>query len=283
MQLIQPFIKAAIIATLLFSATVGCSSLKVSEKQPTKFGALAIDRNNGFYYGWAYDQNSLVDAEQKAINECNNRGGKGTVVLEWSGRGCAAYRTTEGTIGTAYGWGLAATKEEADVIATKNCLKRSNGIPADNLVWACNSGAVNSLKEIFNETQEPLQNNPTAGSEFNDFISFNGNNLAASGSCPDSGVAMLAADDETVMVLFNNVPPDGTTSVNADFFTNECSSCFGISIQDLNASLTYVATAGTFTKKGNEISFTIAVKELSSLIEGSGSSFPVTGKFICEE
>ena len=282
MQLIEPFLKAAIVSTLLFSAAVSFSQT-VSKKQSTNYGALAIDRNNGFYYGWAYDQNSLAEAEQKAINECNNRGGNGTVVLEWSGGGCASYRTIKGNVGTAYGWGLAATKEEADVIATQECLKRSNGIPADNFVWACNSGAVNSLKELFNDIEEPLQNNQTATAESQNFISFNGNNLAASGSCPDSGVAMLQADDETVLVFFNNLPSDGTASVNANFFTDECSSCFGISVQDINTSMNYVATEGTFTKNGNEISFTIFVKELSSLIDGSGSSFPVTGKFICEE
>jgi hypothetical protein len=282
MQLIKPFLKTVILSTLLFCAAVSFGQT-ASKKQTTKYGALAIDRHNGFYYGWAYDQNSVAEAEQRAIQECNNMGGNGTVVLEWSGGGCAAYRTIKGNVGTAYGWGLATTKEKADAIATQECLKRSNGIPADNFVWACNSGDVNSLKEVFNDTKEPPQNSQATTTESQGFISFNGNNAAASGSCPGSGVAMLTADDETVLVLFNNLPSDGTTSVNSDFFTNECSSCFGISVQDINASLSYVATEGTFTKSGNEISFTISVKELSSLLDGSGSTFPVNGKFTCEE
>lgn len=282
MRIIKTFINSIILSTLLYSSTL-CFGQTTSKKQTIKYGALAIDRNNGFYYGWAYDQNSLAEAEQRALLECKNRGGNGTVVLEWSGGGCAAYRTIKENVGTAYGWGLATTKEEADAIATKECLNRSNGIAADNFVWACNSGDVHSLKELFNDTQELSQNTEPTTSESQGFVSFNGSNTIASGSCPGSGVAMLTADDETIMVLFNNIPSGGTASVNSEFFTNGCSSCFGISVQDISASLTYVATDGTFSKNGNEIKFTISVKEMSSLIEGSGSSFSVSGKFSCEE
>lgn len=282
MRIIKIFMKATILSTLLFSSAL-CFGQTPSEKQSIKYGALAIDRNNGFYYGWAYDQNSLYEAKQRAIQECNNRGGNCTVVLEWSGSGCAAYRTIKENVGTAYGWGLAATKEEADAIAIQECLKRSNGISADNYVWACNSGDVHSLKKILNDTQESPQNNQTTTTESKGFVSFNGNNLVASGSCPSDSVAMLTTDNESLLVLFNNIPSGGTASVNSNFFTKGCSSCFGISVQDINASLTYVATGGTFSRNGNEISFNISVKELSSLIEGSGNSFTVSGEFTCEE
>ena len=85
------------------------------------------------------------------------------------------------------------------------------------------------------------------------------------------------------MVLFNNTPSGGTTSVNANFFTEGCASCLGISVQDINNSLTYVAVSGSFSKNGNQVSFNIQVKELTDLIEGSGSAFTVSGQFVCEE
>jgi hypothetical protein len=122
----------------------------------SKFGALAIDRSNGFYYGWSYDYSTLAEAEQKAIEECNKKGGNCTVVLSYSGTGCAAYRTIDGKIGTAFGWGLAKTKEEADAIATKECLKRSNGTIPTNFVWSCNSA--NSV--WFFPTHEPTLKKP---------------------------------------------------------------------------------------------------------------------------
>ncbi len=120
----------------------------------TKYGALAIDRNNGFYFGWSYDYKTLAEAETKAIEECKKKGGNCSVVLSFSGTGCAAYRTIDGSVGTAYGWGIAKTKAEADVIATKECLKRSNGKPANNFVWSCNSANSGNLKEIFNASEE---------------------------------------------------------------------------------------------------------------------------------
>lgn len=124
--------------------------------QNAKFGALAIDKSNGFYYGWSFDYTLVGDAETKAIQECKNKGGDCQVVLVWSGSGCAAYRTIAENIGSAYGWGVAKTKNEADAIATKEVLKRSGNKIASNFVWACNSS--NSGKfEIVSSDNSPIQ------------------------------------------------------------------------------------------------------------------------------
>lgn len=120
----------------------------------SKYGALAIDRQNGYYYGWSFDYATIQEAESKAIQECNAKGGNCSVVLLYSGQGCAAYRTIDGKVGTAFGWGVAKTKEDADAIATKECLKRSNGINPTNFVWSCNSTNTGSLKEIYNAIDE---------------------------------------------------------------------------------------------------------------------------------
>ena len=119
-----------------------------------KYGALSIDRKNGFYYGWAYDYATLAEAEQRAVAECAKRGGNCTVVLSFSGEGCAAYRTINGNVGTAFGWGVAATKAEADAIAIKECRDRSKEIYPSNYVWACNSKTTAPLKEIYNASGE---------------------------------------------------------------------------------------------------------------------------------
>ena len=149
--------------TILLAATAAIcfGQTKGQVRKPTapkvtasKFGALAIDRSNGFYYGWSSNYASLAEAEQKAIEECKKKGGNCTVVLSYSGTGCAAYRTIDGNVGTAFGWGLAKTKEAADAIATKECLQRSNGVSPTNFVWSCNSANTGALKEIYNATEE---------------------------------------------------------------------------------------------------------------------------------
>ncbi len=124
------------------------------EVSSTKYGALAIDRGNGIYYGWATDCVSLAEAEKTSINECNKKGGKGTVVLSFSGSGCAVYRFISGNVGMGYGWGLAKTKEEADVKAKKECAERSFGLPAPNMVSKCNSVNSGVLKEIYDAHDE---------------------------------------------------------------------------------------------------------------------------------
>lgn len=113
------------------------------------YGALAIDRRDGFYYGWANDYPTLGDAIDRALAECTNRGGKCRVVLAWSGRGCGAYRTIDGKVGTAYGWGVAATRDEADAIARREAEKRSKHVPATNFVWGCNERVATPFRPLF--------------------------------------------------------------------------------------------------------------------------------------
>ena len=155
--------KSTVLFFALFATITLCyGQAKPPAKKPatttkpaaSKFGALAIDRSNGFYYGWSYDYPTLAEAERKAIEECNKKGGDCTVVLSFSGTGCAAYRTIDGNVGTAFGWGLAKTKEEADAIATREALKRSNGVHPTNFVWSCNSANTGALKEIYNAKDE---------------------------------------------------------------------------------------------------------------------------------
>jgi WD40 repeat protein len=119
------------------------------EYERLKIGALAIDRSNGFYYGFAYDFSTREEAEAKAVRECEKKGGNCSVVLVFSGEACAAYRTVDGNVGTAYGWGVASTREEADQIAYRECARRSNGAAPGNYVWACNSKSPQAARTIY--------------------------------------------------------------------------------------------------------------------------------------
>lgn len=145
------------LSTSLFSQIAGSQDKKESPSQndgTIKYGALSIDRGNGFYFGWSADCTSLAEAEKKAIENCTKKGGRCTVVLSWSGTGCAVYRFITGNVGMGYGWGLAATKEEADTKAKKECAERSYGLPAPNMVWICNSINSGVVKEIYNAHDE---------------------------------------------------------------------------------------------------------------------------------
>jgi uncharacterized protein (TIGR02145 family) len=118
------------------------------------YAALAVDRSEGSYIAWSYDYASLQGAEKRALRECAEKGGNCTVVLTWQGKGCGAYRTVSDKAGTAYGWGVAATREEADVIATAEALKRSKGVQPSVFIWACNS--VGEFKSIRSEALPPV-------------------------------------------------------------------------------------------------------------------------------
>ena len=119
--------------------------------QDAKYGALSVDRNNGFHYGFAFDHPSRAAAEAVAGNECTTRGGNCSIVLSWSGAGCGAYRTIDGQVGTAYGWGLAPTSQQADAIAMDEAMKRSNGQHPSNHAWSCNAADAGAFRVLANE------------------------------------------------------------------------------------------------------------------------------------
>lgn len=136
------FVLAAVVPFLLVPAGDALG-------QQPRHGALAVDRNNGFYFGFAHDHPSDDAARSTALAECARAGGQCEAVLAWSGSGCGAYRTIAGDVGTAYGWGLAATAEQADAIALQQATVRSNGRPATNHVWACNAADAGPVQSLF--------------------------------------------------------------------------------------------------------------------------------------
>lgn len=140
-------------ATLVFAAVLAVFTIPVFAADladnPTgsPHGALAIDRSDGFYYGWSYDYSSTQEARRRALEECRSRGGDCTVVLDIHGaQRCGAYHTINGNVGTAYGWGKANTKAKASSIAAAECRSRSNGQQCSNQVWACNSETASNNK-----------------------------------------------------------------------------------------------------------------------------------------
>lgn len=135
-------------ARLLFVALVLAGQV-ASAAQYFHYGALAVDRRDGFFYGWANDHPTMEAAGDRALAECTKRGGRCHVVLVWSGRGCGAYRTIESNVGTAYGWGVALTREEADSIAMAEATKRSGGRPASRFVWGCNAAEADAFRPLY--------------------------------------------------------------------------------------------------------------------------------------
>ena len=120
-----------------------------------KYGAMAIDRNNGYYLGYVVNAPTLSEAVKGAIAQCNNKGGRCTLVLSYSGKGCVAYRTSAGKfVGMAYGWGIAGTKEEADVLAKEECTERTYGMEVPNLISLCNDESTGTLQIIYNASRE---------------------------------------------------------------------------------------------------------------------------------
>ncbi len=104
------------------------------------FGAIAVDRIDGFVYGYSIDQPSVEQARARAFDECSKQGGDCVVELEFSGDNrCGSYRTIDSSAGSAYGWGKAANRKIAGEKARTECEQRANGHSCSNHVWACNS------------------------------------------------------------------------------------------------------------------------------------------------
>jgi hypothetical protein len=115
----------------------------IAAKPAVLYGALAVDRSGDFTWGYAADAPSPAKARAIALNECLKKGGNCTVVVEFTGPMCAAYRTIDSEDGDAYGWGRSRSKSEANSLAVSNCQAHSDGLACNNKVWACNSGYLN--------------------------------------------------------------------------------------------------------------------------------------------
>ena len=148
------FVRAGILGIAAILALMSVAPAANAQSVAPKFGALAVDRTNGFSYGFAFDSKTREAAETRALEEVQKKGRSGAVVLVWSGSGCGVYRTERSNAGNAHGWGLAPTKEEADAIATAEASKRSGGRPTPHRVWTCNSKEGGPLKELYNPSSE---------------------------------------------------------------------------------------------------------------------------------
>lgn len=134
---------------------------KASTPKAGKYGALAVDRSQGYVFAWAYDHPSRQAANDYATAECAKLNGNCTVVVEFAGEGCAAYNTISESDGSAYGWGTAPTREAAQARSLQECNAFAEGkASCNNFVWACNSADVAPFKVL---REDPVKPKPGKG------------------------------------------------------------------------------------------------------------------------
>ena len=213
--------KNSILIIALFATTLnlfGQTKPPVTKSTIPKYGSLAVDKNNGFFYGWSYDYDSQKGANEKALEECKKKGGNCSIVLSFSGEGCAAYRTIKLTEGTAYGWGVAKTKADADAIATAECKKRSNGKMPTNYVWACNSTTSAPLKEIFNAKDEIAGSEITQiGSSQSVCFTSDGKKLAVAGR--DGKIRILSVPSYKLLLVIDVASSEYSNEIQQVIFS----------------------------------------------------------------
>ena len=107
---------------------------------PDRFGALAIDRAHGDFYGWAVGFASQAEADSRVQDECSIKSTSCTNVMRFRNT-CAAYAIDPVTNSTAYGWAYSAQRSNAESMALENCRQRG-GDSAQCLirVWGCTGG-----------------------------------------------------------------------------------------------------------------------------------------------
>jgi len=252
--------------------------------QTGKYGALAIDKSNGFYYGWAIDYETQSEADSRALQECQSRGGNCVIVKKWKGGWCAVYRTIDGNVGTAYGWGVARTRSEADRIATNECKKRSNGVSCNNYVWGCNS---RSAKEEKKSEESKKIDESSSNDDFwsGKKTSDNQNNSTSSDFWNGQGTQAEEKQFES-----QTKPPESNQfiadieSYGTKYLTVKCIDHGAIDGDRVSVSLNGSIIESNITLKGYYTSFDIKLKTGQNRIDfkalNEGSSSPNTAKFI---
>lgn len=97
-------------------------------------GALAIDSSQGSQYGFAYNYQSMSQAEERALRECGDRC---RIVLRFS-TGCAAYAVDQSSGSSIYGWGTGSSNNAAQTRALSECQSQGGNF-CSLRVWGCNS------------------------------------------------------------------------------------------------------------------------------------------------
>jgi WD40 repeat protein len=151
----RPGVRLIFAAAAAAAFGLACSAAEAQSAR--KYGALAIDRSNGFYFGFAVDYDDPAAAEKRAVEEGNKRGGDTAVVLLWSGAGCGAYRSMNPADGKgdAYGWAVAGTRSEAEAAALREGQKRAGANLLPIQAWACNSKTAAPYEILKDEPLEP--------------------------------------------------------------------------------------------------------------------------------
>jgi hypothetical protein len=142
----NPWFGAAKSLAVLF-LLIAISSGAMAQSSGTH-AALAIDRKDGSLYGWAVDFDSAGAAEQRAKDECLQRGGTCHIVLRFKG-GCGAYAVERGN-NSLYGWGTADSRSAAEARALQEARERG-GTDLVIRVWGCNSGELEVAEEESSE------------------------------------------------------------------------------------------------------------------------------------
>ncbi|MCB5412243.1 DUF4189 domain-containing protein [Pseudogemmobacter faecipullorum] len=97
-------------------------------------GALAIDERQGDQWGWAVDYPNILQARERALDEC----GEGCRIVDEFADGCGAYVADAMAGSTVWSWARADTGVSARYTAVDECIKRG-GDQCVIRVWGCNS------------------------------------------------------------------------------------------------------------------------------------------------
>ncbi|WP_316633060.1 hypothetical protein [uncultured Flavobacterium sp.] len=146
-----------------------------------------------------------------------------------------------------------------------------------SIAFPAQVGLVNS-KLLKSETpSEAKSSEPSEKS----MLSFNGQTMEAEGDCID-GMVSLTSNNESTLLTLINLGNSSSYVVNSNFYTNGCTDCLAIQLQDIINSKTYIATGGTVKKTSHGIIIDVTMKEMMSIFEGSDFSYTVMGKIVCE-
>lgn len=101
----------------------------------SRWGALAIDSNQGPSWGWAVDYGTVGEASRRALAEC---GVESCGVVMPFGNQCGAFAADQARGSTVYGWAKGASAVATQDAALAQC-RRRGGTSCLVRVWGCNT------------------------------------------------------------------------------------------------------------------------------------------------
>lgn len=162
---------------------------------------------------------------------------------------------------------------------TKAAGTEKKHVIAANTTKTKQDSGIKEQENTSNNTSNTSEIPNNTSSQGKSTISLNGSKINGEAECFE-GKMISFISEENYLLLGQNMS-EGTTTINADYYSQACADCPAWQFQDLKKGITYVATNGTVTKSGHQISLSLTLINLLDILDTNAQKIKISATLTC--